>query len=351
MDSATITDMQTSVCADSFDVTVAVKKKKYNKPILCGACGKWMRDDTLKRHMKTHADLAIMKDENAIREEIRKRKLVEDEQLKQKQKVAKIATAEGASSSCYEQSFPNTRSSIPVNFDEELLQYNAIYLKKIDRGRKIHEALIKGTVIEDALPKQFREALDIFSKSRRSIDLIDVELRPWQQELIEKIKVPTEREVIWVKGIKGNEGKTWFQKYVRSLFGYSRVAMLDLKSKTANILHALRKFPLSTVDIFFFNDARAINHECCCYTALEHIKDGSATASKFNSEWIQFKTPNVVVVFSNSNPDVKQLSQDRWKVYYINKEGLSSQEERLWKARNTKRTCHSNFGRDSMEYI
>ena len=84
------------------------------------------------------------------------------------------------------------------------------------------------------------------------------------------------------------------------MYGYSRVAMLDIKSKTSSILHALRKFPLSTVDIFFFNDARAINHELCCYTVLEHIKDGSATASKFNSEWIQFKNPNVVISNSES---------------------------------------------------
>ena len=346
MDSAAITDVKTSVHTDSLDVTVPVKKKNYHKPILCKFCGHWMRDDNIKRHMKTHADLTVMKDENDIREEIRKRKLVEDEQAEQLQKIAKIAIEEDASPSCYEQSFPNTRTSIPVNFEEELLQYNKIYLEKKETGRKIHEALVKGIVIEDALPKQFREALEIFRKSCSSMDLIDVELRPWQQELMEKTKAPTEREVIWVKGIKGNKGKTWFQKYVRSLFGHSRVAMLDLKSKTGNILHALRKFPLSTVDIFFFNDARAINYEHCCYTVLEHIKDGSATASKFNSEWIRFKTPNVIVVFSNSDPDVKQLSKDRWKIYYITQSGLNSHEDRLWKLRYTPRTCQSDFGRN-----
>ena len=162
--------------------------------------------------------------------------------------------------------------------------------------------------------------------------------------MLEKIKQPTEREVIWIRGTKGNEGKTWFQKYVQSLFGYARVAMLDLKSKTANILHVLRKFPLSTIDIFFFNDARAINYENCCYTVLEHIKDGAATASKFNSERIQFKEPNVVVVFSNAEPDMRQLSKDRWKVYYITQTGLNSHEERLWKLRCSKRPTQSNWG-------
>ena len=27
------------------------------------------------------------------------------------------------------------------------------------------------------------------------------------------------REVIWVKGARGDEGKTWFQKYVQSFLG------------------------------------------------------------------------------------------------------------------------------------
>ena len=101
---------------------------------------------------------------------------------------------------------------------------------------------------------------------------------------------------------------------------------LDIKANMSNILHALRKFPLSTVDIFLFNDQRGINHESCCYTVLESIKDGCATASKFNSEVVRFKSPNVVVVFSNSTPDIQQLSKDRWKVYCITKEGLNKQE-------------------------
>ena len=60
------------------------------------------------------------------------------------------------------------------------------------------------------------------------------------------------------------------------------------------------------------------------------VKDGRAFASKWSSELIRFQTPNVVIVFSNDDPDMTQLSKDRWKVLYINKEGLSVQEIRLW---------------------
>ena len=68
---------------------------------------------------------------------------------------------------------------------------------------------------------------------------------------------------------------------------------------------------------------------------------------KFNSEVIRFRTPNIVVVFSNHDPDIKQLSKDRWKIYYITKHGLNSHEERIWNARHTKRVCQSDFGRSN----
>ena len=47
---------------------------------------------------------------------------------------------------------------------------------------------------------------------------------------------------------------------------------------------------------------------------LENIKDGQEEASKYNSEIIKFRTPNIVVVFSN------ELSSDRWNVFKIDTE-------------------------------
>ena len=145
------------------------------------------------------------------------------------------------------------------------------------------------------------------------------------------IATPTEREVIWVQGIKGNEGKSWFQDYLTSFCGHPRVVRLDLKMMTANILHVLTKRPLSSTDIFLFNETRAINYESCNYSILESIKDGIAVASKYNGDFLQFKVPNVVIAFSNTQPKMKQLSRDRWHVLRIRKDGLNDITDRLWK--------------------
>ena len=102
--------------------------------------------------------------------------------------------------------------------------------------------------------------------------MLQVELRPWQQELMEMAATPTEREVIWVQGIRGNEGKSWFQDYLEVFHGHARVVRLDLKMKTAKVLHVLTNRPLSSTNIFLFNEPRAINYESCNYSILESIK-------------------------------------------------------------------------------
>ena len=62
---------------------------------------------------------------------------------------------------------------------------------------------------------------------------------------------------------------------------------------------------------------------------LEAIKDGTAINIKYQSEVLRFKTPNIVIVFSNDDPDVMQLSRDRWQILNITKYGLKRHGRRL----------------------
>ena len=136
------------------------------------------------------------------------------------------------------------------------------------------------------------------------------------------IDQPSYREIFWIFGVKGNEGKSWFQGYMETFYGYARVVRLDLQNTTGNILHTLSKRPLQTTDIFLFNDTRVADRNYQNYAVLEHIKDGSAVSSKYNSSVLTFKTPNILIVFSNTQPNRANLSHDRWRVYAINKDGL-----------------------------
>ena len=69
------------------------------------------------------------------------------------------------------------------------------------------------------------------------------------------------------------------------------------------------------------------------YRILEDIKDGQATASKYDNDNIRFKTPNILMVFSNCYPNTKKLSKDRWIIYHANKDGLNDVTMNVMKMR------------------
>ena len=280
-----------------------------HRTLECPMCKRMMRSDNLRRHWR------------------KKHKMFD---MKLTVKVESNATdSESASTS--------------GDLKMEILDNAKVYDEKIKLGENIFNVLMETNTKEDSLSRRHKEAFDLYQSKKLALNVDDdIKLFPWQNELLNVVQNKTYREVFWVKGARGNEGKTWFQNYVQSYLGIERVVQLDLKNSVGNIMQVLRKLPLSSVDTFLFNDARSGQSEMQCYEVLENIKDGKAIASKYASEIIRFRTPNVVIVFSNVDPDMTQLSKDRWRVFYINKGGLSSQEKRLWELKNTKKS-HCKF--------
>ena len=191
------------------------------------------------------------------------------------------------------------------------------YLLKIELGREVHNYIDEAKIIQESLSKERQDALNLYIKQKQRLHQENTKLRLWQQSLLDYIK-PTDREVIWVRGINGNEGKTWFQQFLKERYGWSKaVTGMDIKAKNSSLCHALRKRSLATSDIFLFNVGKAKTEADVNYEVLEKIKDGQIFASKYDSTELQFKTPNIVVVFSNDRPKIKQLALDRWKIFII----------------------------------
>ena len=86
------------------------------------------------------------------------------------------------------------------------------------------------------------------------------------------------------------------------------------------------------------------------YKILEHIKDGKAMAGKFNSKLLKFKKPNIVIVFSNNEPNMSHLSMDRWRIFKISKD-LEHLEERGVKQDKSKCKTDLYVDEDSMEEV
>ena len=256
-----------------------------HKQVTCKICYKEMRSDNLTKHSKQHEKKS---DPNHSPKNKSEDNVIEDE------------------------------------LEKFLLEKTKEFKEKIEKGKEVYRILGKGEVLEAALPSDVKEALDLYVMQGETFDNKNVELKLWQTELLEEINNPTDRKIIWVVGKSCGEGKTWFQKYIKSMFGARRVVSgISIKSTTANICYCLKKQPLSTADIFLFNIGKTNkNGDAVNYEVLEDLKDGQSFSSKYNSQQLKIKTPNVVMVFSNEKPTISQLAMDRWKLFYIENDSL-----------------------------
>ena len=276
-----------------------------NKKIMCKVCYKEMRSDHLDRHLKQHSE----KDTN------------------------------NPATNIYVTNNYNTTSGVSTeredeeneNNDEELKKYlikiGNEYQEKLIQGKKIYKMLGEGIAPYQALPREMKEVVDLYMENQADFrDVGNVELKPWQESLLEYVQQPCDREIFWIVGKEGNEGKNWFQKYVKSWLGARRVVTgIDIKANSASIFQALRKCPIVTADIFLFNIGKSMKKfDQINYDALEKMKDGEAFASKYDSQQLKIRVPNVVMVFSNSPPDVKELAKVRFRVFNITNNELQT---------------------------
>ena len=272
------------------------------KQVVCAKCCRVMRSNNLERHMQQH--------ENGKFEE-----------------ESFHGSAFSASTTSLESSFSAVSTTRSVSINEEVvLKTMNIHAEEYERKLQLGEIVYKHAkecgIPEESLPKEYKEAKDLYVKNKQNIDVENVILRPWQESLLKYIK-PSNREVIWVIGRKGNEGKTWFQEFLASKFGWSRVICgMDIRMKKSSICHILSKRSLMTTDIFLFDVGKARTEDNMNYELIEQIKNGRTLAGKFDSKELKFHTPNIIVVFSNEMPDVDQLSKDRWKIFQIRNEDL-----------------------------
>ena len=238
------------------------------------------------------------------------------------------------------------------NKDEELKKYlikiENEYQEKLVQGKKIYKMLGEGVVSYQALPREMKEDVDHYMENQADFrDVGNVELKPWQESLLEYVQQPCDREIFWIIGKEGNEGKNWFQKYVKSWLGARRVVTgIDIKANNASIFQALRKCPIVTADIFLFNIGKSMKKfDQINYDALEKMKDGEAFASKYDSQQLKIRVPNVVMVFSNSPPDVKELAKVRFRVFNINNNQL--QKKNIKDPKEQKENADSDSDVDS----
>lgn len=128
---------------------------------------------------------------------------------------------------------------------------------------------------------------------------------------------PINREINYVVDPLGSAGKSTIIKYL--LWKYPKKACFIPFGTALQMRTALIKrgpFPLYLLDIP--RTLAKTEHLDEVYSLVESLKNGVLESSMYgDSNTSLIMSPPLIWVFSNSSPDTKKLSDDRWQVFTL----------------------------------
>lgn len=150
----------------------------------------------------------------------------------------------------------------------------------------------------------------------RELDII-TNLFPWQETIYRKCLLePDKRKIIWIYDPKGNNGKTALCKFLTIKVNAISATSGSAKDIACILAMCVKNGKnLNDLTTFIFHYARTSEH--ISYKAIESVKDGYITSTKYESGTMVFNCPHCLV-FSNELPDIDKLTKDRWEVYTLN---------------------------------
>lgn len=136
------------------------------------------------------------------------------------------------------------------------------------------------------------------------------EPRPWQRALADELLQPADdRSVVFYVDREGGTGKSWFQQWFFS--SHPDSCQILAPDGIANMAYALDH----SRHIIFINVPRG-GIQFLPYRFLEQCKDRMVFSSKYESTMKVFRTPVHVIVFTNEDPDMEKMSEDRYVIRF-----------------------------------
>lgn len=137
-------------------------------------------------------------------------------------------------------------------------------------------------------------------------------LNEWQSQAQEFWNNQNERQICVIQG-EGNDGKSWFAKYMEATHQADVCPVTD--GDPSNYIEYCQKHPCKGY-IFDVPRADSIKSKKAMWRAIEQIKNGLLYDRRYTSTktWIE---PPRIIVFANDLPDRENLSADRWQIFAI----------------------------------
>lgn len=163
-----------------------------------------------------------------------------------------------------------------------------------------------------------------YSVPGTDLQLLEPEaFHPWQTSLATYLASPPDkRSVRWYYDPAGGSGKTEFCRFYLS---GNATTLYFTGGTSRDISYQVMRARLPP-RVILINFTRQQEGKVS-YSAIETIKDGLVSSTKYEGGTRLFPHPHIVI-FSNWLPDLGQLTQDRWHIYAI--AGNDHHEERMF---------------------
>lgn len=136
-------------------------------------------------------------------------------------------------------------------------------------------------------------------------------LRDWQSDLFDALEEEADdRKITFVIDEEGGKGKSYFVRYcISKMEDQCQALSIGKRDDLAHAIDISKR-------IFFFNVPRGAIEQLQ-YTILEQLKDRMIFSPKYNSTMKLIRHRTHVVVFTNEEPDMSKMTQDRYNCIYI----------------------------------
>lgn len=158
-------------------------------------------------------------------------------------------------------------------------------------------------------------------KQERKRKVKPIVLREWQEDVVKYCQEePNDRKVLWICDKIGGAGKSTLLKHMRNEWK-DEVASFTECGKIADLCNNIANAVNNgwTGRICVFDLARAYEDRDTVYHAIELVKNGTLTLTKYKGGEVEIPQETHVIIFANFMPKVKKLSWDRWDIREIDK--------------------------------
>lgn len=147
---------------------------------------------------------------------------------------------------------------------------------------------------------------------------VEGDLKPWQQQIKDRLLAQPARKVTWLADPSGNSGKSFLGMWLRD--------HKDALYTSGVISHKEAAFQWNGEELVILDIEKGTQNEFALYGFIECLKNGQVQSTKYVPVIKYARKPVKVLVLANFKPDTCRFSADRWDIIEMhhNQEGMTS---------------------------